>query len=207
MNKRIIKDEINYFKSKEIATIAPKTIAYHPINLEIIKNIDPINPICLTKFQIEKHSNNINVLNTYKCKNNMNDYKKNLYIPVIGLESRDLLIIYSIDSIDSLYEWINENLDKLYLKTINRIINCWIRVNFETLKNYNNYLEKICWKIIENKFEEATDNYETNIKKEIKDFIDYWINKHSLDEFNFELIKELIQYLNKKNLLLINKKM
>ena len=85
--------------------------------------------------------------------------------------------------------------------TINRVINCWIRVNFETLKNYNNYLEKINWKIIEFNYHSYIEANESNIKKEIKSFIDYWINKHSLDEFNLNLLKDLIQYLYKKNLL------
>lgn len=200
MNKRIIRNEYESFKSKEIITLPPKTTILHPINLEVIQNTDSINSICLTKFQIDKN-NNLNIFNTYKCKDNLNNLKKYLYVPVIGLESIDLLKIYSIYSIDSLYEWINNNLDKLSLETINRIINCWIRVNFDTLKNYNNYLEKIYWKIFEFNFKKKVSENETNIKKEIKNFIDYWINKHSVDEFNFNLLKDLNQYLFKKNLL------
>jgi hypothetical protein len=200
MNKRIIKDEIYYFNSKEISNLSPNTITFHPINLKIVENNDPINPICLTKFQMDKN-NNLNILNTYKCKNNIDNYKKNLYIPIVGLDSSDLLNIYSIKSIDSLNEFVNENLDKLFLITINRIINCWIRVNFETLKNYNNYLEKIYWKIIEFNHVSYSASNESTIKKEIKDFIDYWIKKHSVEEFNFDLFTELNEYLNKKNLL------
>ena len=200
MNKRIIKDEIYYFNSKEISNLPPNTITFHPINLKTVENNDPINPICLTKFQIDKN-NNLNILNSYKCKNNIDNYKKNLYIPIIGLDSSDLLNIYSIKSIDSLNEFVNENLDKLFLITINRIINCWIRINFETLKNYNNYLEKIYWKIIEFNHVSYSASNESTIKKEIKDFIDYWIKKHSVEEFNFDLFTELNEYLNKKNLL------
>jgi len=205
MNKRIIRNEYEYFKSKEIVTLPPKTNAFHPINLDHMQNTDPINSICLTKFQIDKN-NNLNISNTYKCNNNLNNnVKKYLYVPVIGLESIDLLNIYSIYSIESLYEWIINNLINLNLKTINRNINCCIRVNFDTLKNYNNYLEKIYWKIFELTFKKKTPENETNIKKEIKDFIDYWINKHSVDEFNFNLLEDLNQYLLKKKFTLINK--
>jgi len=197
MNKRIIRDDSEYFKSKDIYNLPPKTESLHPLNLKMIYN-DSINPICLTKFQIDKNKN-VNILSTYKCKNNVNNYKKNLFIPVIGLDSSDFLKIYSVETIDSLYDFVNQNLNKLTLITINRVINCWIRVNFETLKNYNNYLEKIYWIIIE--FNEYNEENEKIIKNEIKNFIDYWINKHSLDEFNLNLLKDLIQYLYKKNLL------
>jgi hypothetical protein len=198
MNRRIIRDEIDInFKSKEIGLLSPKTSGFHPINLEWINNTDTVNPLCLTKFQMDK-KNNLNIFNNYKCKNNLNDYKKNLYIPIVGLESSDLLNVYSIDSIDSLYEWINENLDKLLLPTINRILNCWIRVNYETLKNYNNYLEKIYFKIFVFIFKDKIIQDETTIKKDIKNFIDYWINKNSVDEFNLNLLNDLNQYVIKK---------
>lgn len=199
MNKRIIRDEIEYFKSKEIYNLPPNSKTMHPLNVTRIINSDPINPLCLTKFQMDKN-NNLNILNTYKCKNKVNSYKKNLYIPVIGLESIDLLNMYSVQSIDSLNNFIEENIDKINFITINRIINSWIRVNFETLKNYNNYLEKIFFKLFENY---KAYNYinETSIKKEIKYFIDYWITKHSVDEFNLNLYNDLLQYLHKKNLL------
>lgn len=197
MNKRIIRDDSEYFKSKDIYNLPPKTESLHPLNLKMIYN-DSINPICLTKFQIDKNKN-VNILNTYKCKNNVNNYKKNLFIPVIGLDSSDFLKIYSVETIDSLYDFVNQNLNKLTLITINRVINCWIRVNFETLKNYNNYLEKIYWIIIE--FNEYNEKNEKIIKNEIKNFIDYWINKHTLDEFNLNLFDDLIGYLIKKNLL------
>lgn len=199
MNKRIIKDEINYYKSKEIITLQPNSRIYHPINLELIKNTDSINPICLTKFQMDKN-NNLNILNKYKCINKTNNYKKNLYVPVIGLGSSDLLNIYSINSIDSLDEFITNNLNILPHKTIERILNCWIRVNYDILKNYNNYLEKFCWHFVEFNYKINIKN-ESIIKKEIKNFIDYWINKHSLDEFNLNLINDIIDYLKKKKLL------
>ena len=197
MNKRIIRDDNEYFKSKEILNLPPKTSVTHPLNFKVITNTDPINSLCLTKFQMDKN-NNLNIISTYKCKNNVNNYKKNLYIPVIGLESIDLLNMQSIQSIDSLHDFIEENLQKINYYTLNRIINSWIRVNFVTLQNYNNYLEKILFKLIE--FDKKYTYNETNIKKEIKSFIDYWINKHSVDEFYLNLLKDLVQYLYKKNL-------
>ena len=201
MNKRIIRDEFIQSKfnlnSKEISSIEPKNSSLHPTALLWVQNTNPINPICITKFQMD-NKKNLTILNEYKCKSGLNNYKKFLYIPPIGLDSNDLLNIYSINSIDYLYEWISENLQTFKYPTINRIINCWIRVNFDTLKNYNNYLEKICLKLLEFNSKKTFQDNEAKIKKEVKDFIDYWINKHSLDEFNLELIEDLKDYLLKK---------
>ena len=200
MNKRIIKDEFeqnNYqhnFNSKDIVELKPKTNILHPTALLWVQNINPTNPLCITKFQMD-NKKNLTILNEYKCKSNLNNYKKNLYIPPIGLNSNDLLNIYSIESIDSLYEWISDNLQIAKYITVNRILNCWIRVNFDTLKNYNNYLEKICSKILEFNSKDKFKDNEDKIRKEIKNFIDYWINKHSVNEFNLELIEDLRYYL------------
>lgn len=205
MNKRIIKDEFeqnNYqpnFNSKDIVELEPKTSVLHPTALLWVQNVNTTNPLCITKFQMD-NKKNLTILNEYKCKNNLNNYKKNLYIPPIGLNSNDLLTIYSIESIDSLYEWISDNLQKTKYTTVNRILNCWIRVNFDTLKNYNNYLEKICSKILEFSSKDKFKDNEDKIRKEVKDFIDYWINKHSANEFNFNLIEDLRYYLVKNKL-------
>ena len=72
MNKRIIRDDIEYFKSKEIFNLQPFNKVFHPLNLKTIDN-DSKNPICLTKFQIDKNQN-VNILSTYKCKNNVNNF-------------------------------------------------------------------------------------------------------------------------------------
>ena len=201
MNKRIIRDEFElitkYMNSKEIISLQPNTTSLHPTALLWVQNTNPVNPLCITKFQIDKKKN-LTMLNEYKCKSGLNNYKKYLYIPPIGLDSSDLLNIYSIESIDSLFEMISQKLQEFKYPTINRIINCWIRVNFDTLKNYNNYLEKICLKILEFNSKEQFINNESKIKKEVKDFIDYWINKHTIDEFNLNLIEDLRLYLLKK---------
>lgn len=204
MNKRIIRDEFdqkqtNNFKSKEIVNLQPNEYLLHPATLTWTKNTNTTNPICLTKFQIDK-KNNLNFFNEYKCKSNINNYNKNLYIPPIGLESSDLLNIYSIESIDSLYSWFLENFKKTNYLTINRVLNSWIRVNFETLKNYNNYLEKIYSKVTEYNFKDDKNyiNNQTDINKEIGSFIDYWIGKHSSNEFDLNLLENLNHHLKKK---------
>ena len=203
-NKRIIKNEFgkDSFKSKEIINVNPDNQTLHPVSSQWINTKNLVNPICLTKFQIL--NNETKIINTYKCKNATGDYKSFLFLPPIGLTSDDIIKIYDLESIDRLYSWINENLDGIsslssgyvnYL-TIVRVVNCWIRVNFETLKNYNNFLVKIVSKLFKFNF---GDNFNIpEIDKEIRDYVDYWMNKNSGTEFKLNLIDDFYNYLIKK---------
>ncbi len=201
-NKRIIKNEFekkNLFKSKEIANIDPDNQTLHPISSQWINTKNLLNPICLTKFQIL--NNETKIINTYKCKTNTNDYKSFLYIPPIGLLSDDIIKIYDLESIDRLYNWLNEHIDEsssshINYLTIIRVVNCWIRVNFETLKNYNNFLVKIIGKLF--KFYFGKNINIPEIDKEIKYYVDYWMNKHSGNEFELNLIGDFYNYIIKK---------
>lgn len=203
-NKRIIKNEFekDSFKSKEIANINPDNQTLHPISSQWINTKNLVNPICLTKFQIL--NNETKIISTYKCKNDPNNYKSFLFLPPIGLSSDDIIKIYDLESIDRLYNWINENLDiesssssgNINYFTIVRVVNCWIRVNFETLKNYHNFLVKIVIKLFKFNF---GDNFNIpEIDKEIRDYVDYWMNKNSGTEFRLNLIDDFYNYLIKK---------
>jgi hypothetical protein len=208
MNKRFIKKENFNYKNIEISTLPENKSALHPISLVWFDNnkskdeeTPVINPMCLTKFNIDNEKK-LNFKSNYKCKTDVDNYKKFLFIPPIGLTSDSLLQIYNIESIDSLQSWVKDNLDSLTYFTINRIINCWIRTNFDTLRMYNNFLEKIYILLI-NKFKigniyEKIQSGKIDINKEIKDFIDYWIGKKEISEFNFDLYGDLINYLQKK---------
>ena len=61
-----------------------------------------------------------------------------MYIPPIGITAQDILNIYKINSIDDIIAL------KIQTNNVhfNRILNCWIRVNFDTLQIYNKMLEK-----------------------------------------------------------------
>jgi hypothetical protein len=203
-NIRIIKNEFGKesFKSKEINNVNPDNQILHPISSQWINTKNLVNPICLTKFQIL--NNETKIINTYKCKNGTNDYKSLLFLPPIGLTSDDIIKIYDLESIDRLYNWINEHLDvepsfssgHVNYFTILRVVNCWIRVNFETLKNYNNFLVKIVSKLF--KFNFGDEFNIPEIDKEIRDYVDYWMNKNSGTEFKLNLIEDFYNYLIKK---------
>lgn len=195
-NKRIIKNEKNQVNmtGNEIATIESNKQLLHPISGQWVDTKYFTNPICLTKFQILNKETSI--LNNYPCKQNVNNYKTYLFVPPIGLSSDDVLRIYDLDSIDKLYNWLLENMEKINYFTIVRIVNCWIKVNFETLKNYNNFLVKIISKLV--KFNFGDTQPVKDLDKEIKDFIEYWMNKNNGTEFNLNLIEDFINYISKK---------
>lgn len=193
-NKRKIKKDL-VFKGNEILNVGPKNQVLHPISAQWINTSELTNPVCLTKFQIV--NNSVQISNNYACKTDVNNYKQYLYIPPIGLSSTDVLEIYKIYSIDELSRWIDEHLDLSNYIGLNRVLNCWIRVNYDTLKNYNNFLEKICSKIVIKYFGIELNNIK-NLEKEIKDFIDYWINKNDGTEYKLMLVDDFIIYIRKK---------
>ena len=196
-NKRIIKNELVHwasFSGKEIVNINPDSQTLHPISTQWIDTKNIVNPICLTKFQILNKETKI--LNSYQCKTNPNHYKSFLFIPPIGLTSNDMLQIYDVDSIDKLHTWLNENIGEVNYLTLVRLVNCWIRVNFETLKNYNNFLVKIISKLF--KFYFGNEVNITELDKEIKDYINYWMNKNTGTEFKLSLIDDFMNYMIKK---------
>ncbi len=198
MNKRIIKNESFSSRNVEINQVPVNNQLLHPISSIWVQN-KSTNPFCLTKFHLDK-KNNLNILNEYTCKTNVNNYKKYMYLPPIGFSSSDILQIYEISSIDDLSRWISDNIENKNYITINRVLNCWIKNNFDTLKNYNNFLEKIYNKLIQHYFLKGQIKKfsESEINKEIKDFIDYWTNKYSGSEFNLDLLEELLIYIKKK---------
>ena len=203
MNKRFIKPNLHTFSShsNEIITLSSNSQLLHPITLDWIDNSNIVNPKCLTKAHF-KDNKYLSILNNYKCKSNVNNYKKYMYVPPIGISSIDILQIYDINSIDSLHTWITTNVDTLTFYTINRVLNSWIKNNYDTLKIYNNFLEKIYNKLLLKylKLEilKQIKNETIDINKDIKYFIDYWIEKNNTLAFDFNLLEDMIVYVQKK---------
>ena len=123
MTSRIIKNEL------QIAPPKSKTI--HPITLNIISN-ESNNPLCLTKFYFNKDKKMVMINANNKC--GRVDTKNIMFVPPVSLSSSDILKIYNIESIDDLENWMDEEFDKLNYYGINRIINSWIRENYEIIK-------------------------------------------------------------------------
>jgi hypothetical protein len=179
--------------SQEIAQIPKNTYTMEPILVRLTDKVP--NPICLTKTKFD--DNNIKFYNNYKCNTNTDNYKKSLYVPPIGIVSGDILRMYNIDNIDSLNNYINDMIESgSNYHSMNRILNCWIRNNFDLIKN-NSFLEKIYYKIL-SIYLDSKIIKKINLEKEIKEFINKWISKKSADEFNFDLYEDLYSYLSNK---------
>jgi hypothetical protein len=193
MNKRIIKKEssINSFTGNEIVNVPSNTSLLHPLTSTMIRN-DSMNPVCLTKFNLQ--NNKLKITNKYKCENNNNMYKQYLYIPPITVPIKDILDMYDINTIDSLKTYVKENIDSGNINTIRRIINCWIKNNIDILKNYNDGLERIL-ESLANRYYTNKDLFKNNIS--IKNFVDYWIDKNSNLPFIFDIMEDFDNYINK----------
>ncbi len=186
---RKIKQE-NY-KGIEIKNIPNNSRVMNPITMSLYQNKE-VDPICLTKFNIDKKSNNF-YIKKYNCKTDPNNYQKYLYLPPIGLFSRDILTIYQIESVDSLTNFIEET-ENIY--TLNRVLNCWVRQNLDLVKNNNNFLVKIYSKLLSNIYKNRP--LAGDLEKLIKDYIDKWLQKKSENELYFDLYSDLINFISNK---------
>ena len=121
-----------------------------------------------------------------------------MYIPPITINSETLLNIYNLNNIEDIINYIDNNLNKKIINFyhINRILKCWIRTNFNNLNTYLNVIQKICIKMIYAYFyiEQNTD-----IEKDINDYIKYWIKKNNdINIFTLDLFIDIVIYYKKK---------
>ena len=172
---------------------------------ECAKDKKIINPLTLmpTKNVKENYciSNQIDFINFFtnmggKCNENVskNDIIKHMLFPSINFNHKYILKMYNISNIDSLDNWIKNNIELKSRDTIYRVLNCWINENISDLKLFNNALSDVI-KVILLKF---TKIKEQTIDKELLNYIDYWINKYDENNFNLNLITDFKNYLNKK---------
>lgn len=173
--------------SNEIVNISPNREIIHPLSLETIKND---KEICLTKYFL--NNKKLDNISHHKCLSNENNYNKYLYIPPIGIYSSDILKLYNINTITNLYDYVSENIDNL--NSINRILNCFIRENYDILIKHNKILEEIYLKIINYHFKILSTNFDS---KEILLFINKWLEKHNNKEFKIDLLNNFILYIKK----------
>ena len=149
----------------------------HPITLQTIKNTTDY-----TKCPSELYYDN-NELIPYKQytssdKLSTQEIQKFMALPYLNLDTNYILLNYKIESVDSLLSWVDNMMseDKPF-KYINRIINIWIKINFDSLKENNKILVTLYEKL----------SSKMNNKKIDLDKINKWFKTKKSDDFSFNL--------------------
>jgi hypothetical protein len=179
--EKIIKNIGNKVKKKEIYL--------HP-NTLYIREMEDINEYP-TKYYIKNNKLFFkNITEKYNKKNKKELVKYMLY-PSTVIMYNEILNLYNIISYDDLFDKIKEliNLETPY-NTINRLINCWIRLNYKDLKKNNKILINIYIYIFEHyypKIELDKDN--------VLDEINKWFISNKQSTFNLDLGNEIMKYL------------
>ena len=154
----------------------------HPITLEIILNKGP-KKICPTELHYVKDKP-YTVAPEDKVDNvkfSDRDIQNYMAVPYLNLNMEQMLSIYKIDSIDSMIKWIDDNINTISLKTINRILMVWIRLNFNELKENNRILTSIYKKMDKKYYKKDYNN--DNLQNKIND----WFKKNNPDNFHLDL--------------------
>ena len=158
----------------------------HPITLNLIKNN-------LSKKQCpsELHFIDGELQYTKICNSNnkftSNDIQKFMALPYLNLSYSEMLAIYSINTVDNLINWIDNKIkEDVPFQYINRIINIWIKYNYNDLINNSNILVKI-YNILNNKY------WSLDLLK-LDKFILNWFKNKDYNDFSFNLGNDIYIY-------------
>ena len=167
--------------------VGKNEIFLHPITLTLQKNKRD-EPFCPTQL----HYKNDKIYFSEKVKSthlDTKDIQTFMALPYLNLNIDQMLSIYKIDSIDSLIKWVKNNImeNKPY-KYINRLINIWIKSNYNDLLNNNKILSSI-YEIINKKY------WNNMMIDKMDEYIDNWFKTKKYDDFYFNLGNDLHDYM------------
>ncbi len=155
----------------------------HPITLELVLNKGP-KKICPTELHyVNNKPYMVKPASNDDTKLSDRDIQSYMTVPYLNLNMEQMLSIYKIDNIDSIVKWIDENIERKPIETINRILMVWIRLNFDELKNNNRILYSIYKKIGKKYFNKIDDDFQNNLQNKIND----WFKKINPDTFHLDL--------------------
>ncbi len=162
----------------------------HPITLALIKNVNKDNKkICPSELHYvdgksryyKKMDNDVSLADK--------DIQTFMALPYLNINIEQMLKIYNIDSSDpdSIMKWVTENIenDKPF-QYINRIINIWIKINYEELIINNKILVALYKKLLNSKV-----SCNSNVKVNLETIIDDWLKKNNSNNYEFNLGKYL----------------
>jgi hypothetical protein len=143
-----------------------------------------------------KLSRNYNFNLNYKCnKLSKEEIKQNMLLPNLILSEDNILNMCNINTIEQLITFINNEIDNKPYDFLNRLVNIWIRIDFNIIKENNKILFDI-YIILFNKFFPKII-----IKKEYHDkinkYILNWFNNKKIDDFDLNLARDLKLYIKK----------
>lgn len=164
----------------------------HPITLKLLKN-EENNLKCPTEiYYKDMTSMQYKLCKSNKEKLSSSDIQKFMTLPYLNLNLEAMLSVYNINTIDNLLDWITDmiNRDKPFIY-INRIINIWIKINYDNLLNKHAILGEVYEKI-NNKY------WNSNSIDKINNIIKKWFKTKNYDDFNFDLGTDIFTELEKK---------
>ena len=183
MNKKKYNYKGNRTIQNDIMVIKPGETKLNPLTLTIEKNESNDKLVYFTKFHIFNNTLQNISLDKSKKLNNTNKY---MVLPPILLPSTDFLLIHNIINVDDLYNYINDNLEFNDYEYNNRIINCFIRDNFNNLVKNNKILVDLYSKLL---------NINSNNKKSVEKFINNWFKNNNSTSFFLNLGHDLEKFL------------
>jgi hypothetical protein len=172
----------------------------------------------------QTHNINKNVFNKTMFNNVLNNQIKNnilhLYKNPCIISANDILKLYNIDSSESLIDYIkdtikdnaiiyydsfknikynsnSDNENEVPFGTLNKVFNSWIYENFTILQTHNGILNDLSYILLKLTIPHNFMSDEL-LKKNIKDYIEYWFAEKNINNFNFDLINDMNNYFNKK---------
>jgi hypothetical protein len=163
----------------------------HPVSLYLTKNVGKTCPTeAYDKNNIVKHDK----ICSKKDKISVEQMKSFMALPYINLSINEIIKIYNVESIDDLINWFESNIDKnISFSFINRILNIWIKINYQVVKDFNNIFDDFYFKILKKFFPKINVT-----KNQIGSFIKDWLKKKNIDDFIFDLGNEIKDYFQKK---------
>lgn len=152
----------------------------HPITLRIGFN-DKFTPIVPTTPYYEDGVFKLDKENITNNKLTHIDFQKFMGVPTLNLNIRNILNFYNIVTIDDLINEINNMIENnKQFQTINRIVNMWIKLEYNNLINNYKILITIYNKLGKKYY---PDINLSNINTQIKE----WFSNTKLDDFDFNL--------------------
>jgi hypothetical protein len=167
-------------------SINPNDTIIHPNTLKIYRNDNNFNVVA-SQFFIQDDT--LGVLEESKKTLNITkeEYVRNMAIPNLALPLTDLLNIYNIDNYDELIYVIKKKLNSNEPKyTIYRIVNLYVKLFFNDLKNINKTLIRILSIVF--------SDFKLDDKIYIE-FLNNWFKKHNEEEFDLNICRDFKNFL------------